>query len=221
VRGWDKTELVRNADFAAGLFAARGQQRNPALVLGPSGLIGIDVDSEQGRLRLLGYGPLPKTVVVTTGNGWHLWFRPPRETRLTKIEVTAQHVKLTHGAGYFICPPAIHTSGATYRFVEGHDPWSTPIAVFPADLLERLEAEQHRDDEFARHDDASFLHEGERHAHLLRLAGAMRCAGGGEPEIAAALLTLNARRCRPPKDEYLVRELARDVVGRYAPGDRP
>jgi hypothetical protein len=219
-RGWGETQPLPEAEFAAGLFASRGECRNPALVLGPSNLIGVDVDSEQGRLRLLGYGRVPKTVVVVTGHGWHLWFRPPVPTRLTKIEVTAEHVKLTHGAGYFVCPPALHPSGVTYRFLEGHDPWSLEVAVFPAQLLERLEAEQHRDDEVARHDDASPLCEGERHAHLLRLAGAMRRAGAGEPEITAALLTLNARRCAPRKPEHVVRELARDIVARYASGQR-
>jgi hypothetical protein len=220
LRGWDKTQPLGDPDFAAGLAATRGHQRNPVVVLGASNLIGVDVDSEAGRQRLLAFGRVPNTVVVTTGNGYHLWYRPPAPTRVTKIEFTAGHVMLVHGAGYLIVPPALHPSGTTYRFEEGHDPWSTPIAVFPAPLLERLEREQRASDEAARHSDAGPITEGERHAHLLRLACAMRRVGAGEPEITGALLILNTRRCVPPKDEHLVRATARDVVARYAPGER-
>lgn len=219
-KGWDNTKPLVNADYAAGLLANRGERRNPVVVLGASNLIGVDVDSEEGRRKLLQFKVLPKTVIVRTGNGWHLWFRPPAPTRVVKIQFTAQRITLTRDAGYFVCPPALHPSGHRYQFVPNHDPWKTPIAVFPATLLAQLEEEQAGAAEASRHDDQGPIFEGDRHAHLLRLACAMRRVGAGQPEIEAALLALNARRCLPPKPDHTVRALAADVVERYLPGDR-
>jgi hypothetical protein len=48
----------------------------------------------------------------------------------------------------------------------------------------------------------------------------MRRAGAGEAAIAAALLSENERRGDPPKPDHVVRDLARDIVKRYAPGAR-
>jgi hypothetical protein len=138
-----------------------------------------------------------------------------------KIEFTADGVEIVHDNGYLVCPPALHAErGTLYRFLEGYEPWARPIATFPAHLLDRLDSEQKSSGEAERRDDESPILKNHRHAHLRRLAGAMRRAGAGYPEIEAALLTLNARRCLPPKQEHVVRALARDIVARYRPGER-
>jgi hypothetical protein len=219
-KGWDKTEPLGDPGYAAGVYSNRCLTRNPALVLGPSGLIALDVDDEDGRQKLREFGPLPSTVIVVTGKGWHLYFRPPVQTRVTKIQFAREGITLTEGGAYLVCPPALHPSGTTYRFLDGHDPWTTEIAAFPKPLLERLQAEQRSSDEAERHDDDSPIPNGQRHAHFRRLAGAMRRVGAGEAEITAALLALNARRCIEPKPEHLVRALAKDFVDRYPPGER-
>ena len=58
---------------------------------------------------------------------------------------------------------------------------------------------------------------GNRHASLLRVAGAMRRQGAGFQEIHAALTVMNENRCDPPKPAGVVEELARDVTARYTP----
>lgn len=57
-------------------------------------------------------------------------------------------------------------------------------------------------------DDAGIVGEGQRHAMLKSLAGAMRHRGASQPEIEAALLQANQYRCNPPKPEAEVKDLA-------------
>jgi hypothetical protein len=167
-------------------------------------------------------GGLPPTVAVRSGRadgGLHLWYRLPLGAGKAKIQFAD---RLTLSAdGYLICPPSWHAEAqSAYMFLPGCAPWEREIAPFSARLLERLDAHDRDDDEAARADDSSPIGEGERHRHLRRIAGAMRRAGAGEPAIAAALLSENARRCDPPKEERLVLALARDIATRYPSGAR-
>jgi Bifunctional DNA primase/polymerase, N-terminal len=224
VVGWKATKPLPGGDFGAAYLAGRGERRNPAVVLSSSLVLGIDIDGEAGRelVRELVPGGLPPTVAVRSGRadgGMHLWYRPPVEAAKLKVQFAD---KLTLSAdGYLIAPPAWHAAAqARYVFVDGRAPWECELALFPARLLEQLGAHERRDDEEARADDESPLAPGDRHAHLLRIGGAMRRAGAGEEAIAAALLSENARRCRPPKPDAKVRALALDIVERYPAGAR-
>ena len=90
----------------------------------------------------------------------------------------------------------------------------------PAEILRALASHKHVADESARADDASPIAAGGRHSHLLRIGCAMRRAGAREESIRAALLAENEHRCVPPKEDFTVRALARDIVYRYPPGAR-
>ncbi len=57
-------------------------------------------------------------------------------------------------------------------------------------------------------DNSGSVGEGQRHAMLKSLAGAMRYRGAGAVEIEAALLAANQHRCNPPKPESVVKEIA-------------
>jgi hypothetical protein len=61
---------------------------------------------------------------------------------------------------------------------------------------------------------------GSRNATLASLAGTMRKRGMSVDEITAALLAVNAERCRPPLNPDEVRRIA-ESVGRYDPGVTP
>ncbi len=62
--------------------------------------------------------------------------------------------------------------------------------------------------------------EGQRNDQLASAAGTMRHAGAHEEAIAAALLIMNAERCRPPLDEREVRKIAASVA-QYPTGPLP
>lgn len=218
--GWNTTRPLANAEQGAGLLAVGCEKRNPAIVLRPSGLVGVDVDGPAGveLLRRLAPEGMPRTVAVETGKtaGYHLWYRAPEGARSAFVELGPEGVKAKRNQ-YLVCPPAVHPSGRAYRFADGRAPWELELATLPLSLLERLERAAHveRDRQAAT---TGPITEGGRHDHLMRLGCAMRRRGAGEATIAAALLVENRDRCQPPKDEQLVRELARDIASRYPAG---
>lgn len=206
-KGWPATTQLADGDFGAALFKGRGENRNPAVVLGASGLIGVDVDGPEGvtlLLELLRLQRLPRTVTVTTGKGYHCWFRPPAAAVAAKIELGPEGLEIAKD-GYLVCPPALHPSGRIYRFAEGRAPWDIAPAELPRELLDVFLAHAKRDRVGAIASTGPIT-EGGRHR-----------VGAEEESIVAALLIENERRCTPPKDERVVRALAHDMATRYQP----
>jgi putative DNA primase/helicase len=218
--GWDKTRPLANAEQGAAILRHRGERRNPAVVLRPSGLIGIDVDGAEGVALLHRLVPegMPRSVGVVTGkdHGYHVWLRAPEDAATAFVELGPEGVKAKTNQ-YLVAPPSVHPSGREYRFAQGRAPWEQELAVLPADLLERLEraARVERNQRAAA---SGPIITGGRHDYLMRLGCAMRRRGAGEATIAAALLVENRDRCQPPKDEALVLNLAADIARRYQPG---
>ena len=104
-KGWPNTPRLADAEYGAALLAGRGKNRNPAVVLGASGLIGIDIDGEAGVELLRKVNPrlvdeqLTRTVTVTTGKGWHLWYRRPEGmTGSGKIELGPEGLEVARTA---------------------------------------------------------------------------------------------------------------------------
>jgi hypothetical protein len=207
-KGWKETKPLLSAEQGQALMGA-ALARNPIVCLKASGLIGIDIDGEQGR-SLARYLKLrfPETVAVRTGNGGHLWFRPPKGAPPSVVKVQLSDKLTTSADGYFVCPPARHPAGVTYTFVEGLEPWTTPIAELPLEIVD-LFAEKNRNAKAGQHAATGPIQAGDRHEHLRQISYAMRRYSGASLEaIEAALLVENQHRCSPPKPERLVRELA-------------
>jgi hypothetical protein len=217
-KGWNQTPSLADGPFGAALLAGRGLQRNPVVVLGASGLIGIDIDGPEGAKLLRGVASerLPRTVTVETRKGWHLWYRRPyRMTDVTKIEFGPDGLEVAKD-GYLVAPPALHPSGHVYTFAAGREPWSVPIAGLN---IEPFLAHAKRSRSAAIASRGPIV-EGGRHRHLRRIAGAMVRVGASETAVLAALLAENEHRCQPPQDERVVRDLARDIAARYQPEAR-
>ena len=219
-RGWDTTRPLADPEQGAAIVRHRGETRNPAIVLRPSGLVGVDVDGPEGveLLRRLAPEGLPRTVAAQTGklDGFHLYYRAPDGARVAFVELGPEGVTAKRNQ-YLVAPPALHPSGSVYRFAEGRAPWELELAALPLVLLERLERAAHGERQ-RQAVTVGPIAAGGRHDHLLRLGCAMRRRGAGEATIAAALVVENRDRCAPPKDEPLVLELARDIARRYPPG---
>jgi hypothetical protein len=221
-KGWPATPPLGDGAYGAALLAGRGENRNPAVVLGASGLVGIDIDGPEGVALLRRINPpeqgrqLPRTIAVKTGGGWHFWYhRPEGLVGTAKIELGPEGLEIAKD-GYLVAPPALHPSGHVYRFADGLAPWDIAPAVLTHEQLAPFlaYAKTSRAAEIAS---TGPIGEGGRHRHLLRVGCAMRRVGACEESIRAALLAENASRCEPPKAEWLVRELARDIADRYQP----
>jgi hypothetical protein len=106
-------------------------------------------------------------------------------------------------------PGSEHPSGRIYAVEDDRE-----IAVLPAEWA--TEATTWSRSNFTKQDAAEpgdpdwKIPVNSRHNWLLHKAGQLRYIGLRGAALEAALLTLNAERCDPPKDESEVRRMARD-----------
>lgn len=184
----------------------------PGLVTG-SGRAVLDVDprhrGDAALAELEGFHrALPRTATVVTGaeggEGRHFYFAVPDGTRSRDL---APGLELRAEGRLVAAPPAIHESGREYAWLDRRE-----LAEAPEWLLREANARRNG----AAPAVGDVIAEGSRNATLTSLAGSMRRRGMDEPEILAALLAANERRCRPPLDEAEVRKVAASVA-RYEP----
>src|SRR5262249_47254587 len=126
------TRPLLDGDAGENVFG-RGLACNPAVVLRPSGLVGLECDSEQDLVAIEELG-LPVTVTVRSSQPYkrHFWFRPP--TVLETVPYVAVlfepgRVNAARG-GYLLCPPAIPPSGVAYSFLRELE--ETEVVELPA-----------------------------------------------------------------------------------------
>ncbi len=188
-----------------------------------SGIVALDIDADKGgwesadRLEAE-HGPFPPTPTVATGGGGgHLYFCHPGGAVPNSAGRIAPGIDLRGDGGYVIAPPSGHVSGTAYEWAGGYAPGDVALAVPPRWL--RLDATVSAPPEHsgrARLADDELLAEGGRNDRLMRLGAAWRRSGLTADEIAAALLAVNERRCRPPLARAEVEKIAASV-SRYAP----
>lgn len=180
-----------------------------------NGLAVIDFDLQKGaRSNDL---DLPVTLEVTTGNGFHLWFKSVQEIRNSAGKL-GQGIDIRGWGGYVVAPPSVHRSGRIYTFAN-----QNAIVDFPIELLAKLKDSEPTEEENIilsyTPDMADFAPEGFRNEFLTRLGGKLRRQGFSSSEIESTLLTANQGRCRPPLVDREVRQIARSV-GRYIPAQQ-
>ena len=103
--GWKATQPLRSAEQGRALMGT-AIARNPIVVLGASNLIGIDVDGAAGRALAELDLDFPVTVAVRTGNGGHLWYRPPVGLPDDFVKIQLAETVTISGDGYFVAPPS-------------------------------------------------------------------------------------------------------------------
>lgn len=207
-KGWDKTAPLADGDFGASYVAGRGATKNPVVVLRPSNLIVLECDSEEDLVRVQGLG-LPETITVRSSEAYkqHFWFRPPRGLEaLPFVAFRFESGKLTADSGrYFLCPPAVHPSGAVYSFLVGppHE-----IAELPEETYRALSEHARASDDDMREaleiDPEMKIKAGKRREMIFRYACMQRRWGLSETEILEACQRFNLARCHPPVDYHLV-----------------
>ncbi len=197
----------------------RNQYLNVGVALGPvSGMIGIDVDDEDGDILLmeLSGGDLPRTWEYTTGKGRRLLYGLPDGLTVanhaykrpgTEIEI----LRLMSRGGQVVLPPSVHPNGSVYRWKNG--PGDIPLALVP-DWLRT--PQQHQ--KTTAPADGELITEGGRNNWLTSLAGAMRKRGSSEAGILAGIQRENEDRCDPPLADAELRTIARSIC-RYAPDE--
>jgi putative DNA primase/helicase len=175
---------------------AKWPSANIAVATGPSSVVAVDIDGDEGEDSLVAltaqYGPLPETLESRTGRGRHLFFVVTGSTIRNDIgRKLGRGIDVRGTGGYVVVPPSVHESGKRYEWIRGVSP-----APLPGWLLKKLSATLRVKNNNNGH---TRIAAGQRNSTLASLAGTMRKRGMSRAAILAALLdtTGNAviRRC--------------------------
>jgi hypothetical protein len=86
-----------------------------------SGIVVFDIDGATGRATLQRlveeHGQMPRTAIVKTGRGWHLYFAMPCPCAPIPCS-TGDGLDVRGDGGYVVAPPSRHASGHVYRWCE-------------------------------------------------------------------------------------------------------
>ena len=172
-----------------------------------------------GRIKTVvskGRSRLPETAETITGSGGRHVLFLPSGLRNSSSRI-GPGLDIRGEGGYIVAAPSVHASGRRYEPEVLHALDTVPLAAMP-DWLHALAIEPSNGHPAAAPAVEPRILEGQRNSQLTSLAGTMRRRGLAEPEILAALLEVNRRRCTPPLPEAEVRAIAASVA-RYAPAD--
>jgi len=119
-----------------------GKDYGLAVVTGSvSGIVVVDVDDDAAKELVEQTCGWPRTVIVKTSKGWHLWFRHPGESLGNRVRVADVGLDVRADGGYVVVPPSIHPTGFEYEWVRSPfvclgGMW--PPAPMPDDLHDLL-----------------------------------------------------------------------------------
>ena len=199
----------------------KGQSIGVGIHPGPAGFVILDVDIKGGGTGVedlkrlsdeLGELPGETTRIDTASGGWHFWFKRPPGVDLIGNANLAPGVEVRCDSGYVVAP-GVKTEWGEWK----RDPTTARVTATPplpprwAGKLNGLNADG------TRPPIAEEITQGSRHAALRRVAGAMRRQGANGDEIHAALTVMNTNRCKPPKPDKDIKNLAEDIATRYTP----
>ncbi len=126
---------------------------NVGVALGEgSGLVGIDVDSDEGSrlLHSMSNGTMPETLEMVTGKGTRLLFAIPAgvqpKTTVLKDAQGDEALRFQGTGGQCVMPPSIHPGdpkkgippGRVYQWVEGRGPQDLQAAPMPGWLIAEM-----------------------------------------------------------------------------------
>jgi hypothetical protein len=210
-RGWETTSPLPDGDYGAALVANRGRLRNPAIVLRPSHLVGLECDTADDLERIESMG-LPATVTVRSSADYkrHFYYAPaPDLAALPYAAFRFESGRITaDSTRYFVAPPAVHPSGRLYEFLPDLGIDEIGFATMPAatyrELARQARGSQAETRAQLQEDPAAKVLPGRRRDMLFRYACALRRWTADREEIAQAVHTWNIRHCDPPVERHLV-----------------
>lgn len=201
----------------------------------PSGFDVVDVDNRHGGLDTLNnlereFGPLPTSVRVLTGNGFHIYFRHVAGVR-SGVGSLGAGVDVRGEGGYVAAPPSVHPSGKRYEFLTWHYPLLAALEPIPDWLLAKLQSASLSPQTFMRRPRASTTGAGGKQPILSQLFLDGVTEGGRNQSVAALtghflsrridplvvreiMLWWNSYRCYPPLPAAEVDQVVESICGR-------
>ena len=197
---------------------------NPCANIGfPTGQINrifvIDVDGPEGEKTLAELeeknGSLPRTYIVRTGRGRHLYFRQPPGVHVKSgAGFLGPKLDVKGDGGYVVAPPSIHPeTKRRYEAISDAEP-----ADPPSWLIDLVRVGITKKEETGRKALGTKIPKGQQNDWLTKRAGSYRRAGDNPETIEKKLLIDYENTCAPPHDaEDEVRKIARGIE-RYPAG---
>lgn len=139
VKGAEGQRATTDVDVIRGWWR-RWPNAGVGIACGPSELLVIDVDGEDGAASLARLeqtlGPLPTTRTVLTSRGQHLYFKTA-ETLPTSAGLFGPGIDTRGTGGYVVAPPSLNQyTGVKYRWADKNaelaplpDPWASALVA--------------------------------------------------------------------------------------------
>ncbi|MEM1134012.1 MAG: AAA family ATPase [Pseudomonadota bacterium] len=186
---------------------------NLAAVVRETDCLVVDIDGRKGEKAAKKLGPLPKTLMVITPNGRHLYYRHGGKVKGSRIGLGPELDIIA--SGYTLLPGSDHPDGGRYEA----ENLSHNIVHLPAQTIAAINGSGNTNDEKSDADEQSGgIAKGGRDNALTSIGGAVRRQGYGADCIITVLNAINEVHCEPPLSTKQVRKIARSV-GRYEPAD--
>jgi len=165
----------------------------------PSNIVVVDVDFRKDGDKSIKPFNLPDTYAVATGNGFHYYFRLPKDYQYLASKINLlQGVDFKANGGYVIIPPSVHISGNVYKIYN-----DTAISDIPRNLLEVILREVKN----------NIFKEGERNNQLFRIGlGFAYNRSKERSRLMKYLAVVNQDRCYPPLASDEVRTLTNNIL---------
>lgn len=114
---WGQYQEEHATDAEVERWLADHPAANVAVATGAvSGIVVVDIDSDEGKANLERHGFLPKTPYQRTGKGEHHFFAYPG-FHVNNKAAFVPGVDLRADGGYVVVAPSVHPSGAKYEWV--------------------------------------------------------------------------------------------------------
>jgi len=97
-------------------FWSRNPKANVGILLEPSNLVVLDLDSQAALVEAMERGII-RTVSVSTGKGWHYYYHREDDYPIGRMTQrgTSRGIDVL-SRGYVVSPPSIHASGRVYTW---------------------------------------------------------------------------------------------------------
>lgn len=207
---WEPYQRRRPTEQEIRAWWQRWPDANIGIVTGMvSGLVVLDVDSEEGNESLKGRH-MPATAAVQTIKGYHYYWQHPGGSGLGNWVRKMPGCDLRADGGYVVAPPSVHPSGERYEWMIEMESREA-LAEAPLWLIEMCGAKHiavalPEEDEWYTQA-LKGAKEGQRNDLAARLAGRYLAMGMSRSETEVFMLAWNKKNKPPLPEAELIRTI--------------